>query len=297
MCKVFLSYSSRDSEIATRFLQGLKKQGLDVWFAPEEIEGGRYYKEEISVALEKSVALILMASEASVGHRGKNLSESVYVRKEIELAEKEGKAILPVAIDETLPTEMESHAMRASLVDTQRAVDLSREAVSESVCEAACVHLAGLVRRQSGNREPASETNYTALIEDALLKRDLDGAKRTVAFLKQSSQSSPHQALLAIVADLGDRRLSRMDTSEVANIQKQMEQLMRDGDNALGLYLSAILDFTHYRHNALHNSGLRLKEAKCRAKALGGVKPRYRRLARILLNDKATSFEQEWFKA
>lgn len=297
MCKVFLSYSSRDSEIATRLLQGLKKQGLNVWFAPERIEGGRYYKEEISVALEECAALILIASEASVGHRGKNLSESVYVRKEIEIAEKDGKVILPIAIDGTLPEEMESHAMRASLVDTQRAVDLSHGGFTESVCEAACVHLAALVRRQTGTSGQDSETNYTALMEEALLKQDLDGAKGTAAFLNQSPQTGPHQALLAIVANLGHRRLSRMDSSEVANIQREIEQLMRDQDNALGLYLLAILDFTHYRHNALHNNSIRLKEAKSRAKALGGVKPRYRRLARVLLKDKATPFEQEWFKA
>lgn len=296
MCKVFLSYSSKDSGVAASLLQGLKKQGLDVWFAPEQIEGGRYYKEEISVALEESAALILVASEASVGHRGKNLSESVYVRKEIELAEKGGKTILPVAIDGTLPGEMESHAMRTSLVDTQRAFDLSQGAFSESVCEAACAHLAHLVRRQSGTGEQVPEADYTALLEEALLKQNLDDAKAIAAFLNQGSQAGAHGALLSVVAELGDRRLSRMDTSEIVHVQNQIEQLMRDGDNAFGLYLLAILDVTHYRHNALHNSGLRLKEAKCRSKAIGGVKPRSRRLARVLLKD-AAHFEQEWFKA
>jgi hypothetical protein len=62
----FISYSHRDEAFATRLHGRLQQAGLRVWFAPEEMKGGRKLHEQIDEAIRMHDKLLLVVSEASM---------------------------------------------------------------------------------------------------------------------------------------------------------------------------------------------------------------------------------------
>ncbi|WP_371501750.1 toll/interleukin-1 receptor domain-containing protein [Kitasatospora sp. NBC_00374] len=63
---VFISYSSRDEQFATRLHELLEANGVDTWFAPHDIRGGRTILEQITEEIRRRGKLILILSEASM---------------------------------------------------------------------------------------------------------------------------------------------------------------------------------------------------------------------------------------
>ncbi len=91
----FLSYSSKDMDLAILLKKRLESKGITVWFAPDDIPPGSIYKEAIPDAIRESDGLISMVSE--------NSTKSVWVRRELELAissaESRNKQIIPLILD------------------------------------------------------------------------------------------------------------------------------------------------------------------------------------------------------
>ena len=67
--RVFISYSSADEELATHLYASLTAFGVDAWFAPEKMQGGRKINEQIEEAIAERDKLILVLSEASMNSR------------------------------------------------------------------------------------------------------------------------------------------------------------------------------------------------------------------------------------
>lgn len=92
--RVFLSYSDKDREIARRFAHDLHRDGLDVWFAEEDLRAGRPLDEAVDEQLQQCNTLIVLLSDASIA--------SQWVRAEISkflLLNIEGdRVIVPVSI-------------------------------------------------------------------------------------------------------------------------------------------------------------------------------------------------------
>jgi hypothetical protein len=86
----FISYSHRDEEFARRLHGRLQQAGLRVWYAPEEMKGGRKLHDQIDEAIRVHDKLLLVLSEASMA--------SDWVKTEISKArkreKKEGKQVL-----------------------------------------------------------------------------------------------------------------------------------------------------------------------------------------------------------
>jgi hypothetical protein len=62
----FISYSTRDEEFARRLYSRMRDEHLRVWFAPEDMKGGRKLYEQIERAIQLHDRLLLVLSESSM---------------------------------------------------------------------------------------------------------------------------------------------------------------------------------------------------------------------------------------
>ena len=78
--KVFISHAhdERDQAIVRRIAEGLRGQGLEVWYDEWEIWPGENFAEKISQALEESQAMVVVLTP--------NALRSPWVRREVEYA-------------------------------------------------------------------------------------------------------------------------------------------------------------------------------------------------------------------
>lgn len=88
---VFISYSSREIEMANQVKHVLETNGVSCWMAPQSIPAGNDYGMEIPKAIEKCKAFLLLLSDAS--------QKSNWVPKEVGLAIGKGKIVVPFQID------------------------------------------------------------------------------------------------------------------------------------------------------------------------------------------------------
>lgn len=90
--QVFISYSTRDMDQATRIVDQLEANGIRCWFAPRNIPMGSSYIREIPRAINICSHFLLVQSD--------NAQESKWVEKELSLAIGCGKHVLPMVIRE-----------------------------------------------------------------------------------------------------------------------------------------------------------------------------------------------------
>jgi hypothetical protein len=76
----FISYSTKDEDFAKRLHSRMVQEKLRVWFAPEDIRGGKKIHEQIDEAIRVYDKLLLVLSPHSIG--------SKWVRNEIRRARK-----------------------------------------------------------------------------------------------------------------------------------------------------------------------------------------------------------------
>jgi uncharacterized protein YjbI with pentapeptide repeats len=76
----FISYSSKDEEFVKRLHSRMRQADLRVWFAPEDIKGGKKLREQIDRAIQLHDRLLLVLSENSM--------KSEWVTTEIRRARK-----------------------------------------------------------------------------------------------------------------------------------------------------------------------------------------------------------------
>ncbi len=107
MSHVFVSYSRKDSETVDHIVARLDEDKFDTWIDREEIHGGDLWREEIVEAIDNAYAFVLMLSPDSVA--------SDNVRKEVDLSEQAGKALVPLLL---APTQLPS-AFRYPLAGIQ----------------------------------------------------------------------------------------------------------------------------------------------------------------------------------
>ncbi|MER7581865.1 toll/interleukin-1 receptor domain-containing protein [Kitasatospora sp. NPDC097691] len=63
---VFISYSSADESFATDLRNQLEANGVDTWFAPHDIRGGRTILEQVTEEIQRRGRMVLVLSEASM---------------------------------------------------------------------------------------------------------------------------------------------------------------------------------------------------------------------------------------
>ena len=94
---VFISYSTKNSELANKICYLLEQNKLKCWIAPRNIPSGTNYIEEITEGIKSTKIVVLVYSSYS--------QASKYVNNEINMAFSNNKPILSFNIDNSLPSE------------------------------------------------------------------------------------------------------------------------------------------------------------------------------------------------
>ena len=95
----FISYSSKDEELAQRLYADLQSKGVRCWFAPEDLKIGERFRRRIDEVIRVYDRLLLILSENSVA--------SSWVEKEVETAmesedEQKRTILFPVRLDDSV---------------------------------------------------------------------------------------------------------------------------------------------------------------------------------------------------
>jgi len=123
----FISYSSKNTDIAERLYADLQSKGVRCWFAPEDLKIGDKFRQRIDEAIRIHDKLLLILSEDSMA--------SSWVEDEVEAAlereHRENRLVLfPLRIDDAI--EQSTIAWAASLRRTRHIGDFSRWKVHDS---------------------------------------------------------------------------------------------------------------------------------------------------------------------
>lgn len=94
---VFVSYSSRDTELVKEICENLKQNNIPYWVAYENNSYGESFSKSIIENLNKSEVVVLLVSEASC--------QSSHVLSEVTYARNHKKQIIPIAVGDVALTE------------------------------------------------------------------------------------------------------------------------------------------------------------------------------------------------
>jgi hypothetical protein len=93
----FISYASADKTVADGVCAVLEAAGIRCWMAPRDISPGREYAAAIIDAIDRCRVMVLIFSS--------NANDSPQVCREIERAASKGVTIMPLRIEQIVPTK------------------------------------------------------------------------------------------------------------------------------------------------------------------------------------------------
>jgi len=91
---VVISYATQDKKIADAVCAGLESRGVRCWIAPRDVLPGEEYAKSIVVAIENCRTVVVVFSSFS--------NESKHVLREVEIAVKNDKIIIPFKIEDVM---------------------------------------------------------------------------------------------------------------------------------------------------------------------------------------------------
>ncbi len=103
---VFISYSTKNSDLANKICYLLEQNKLKCWIAPRNIPSGTNYIEEITDGIKSTKIVVLVYSSYS--------QASKYVNNEVNMAFSNNKPILSFNIDNSLPSEEMEYNLKVS---------------------------------------------------------------------------------------------------------------------------------------------------------------------------------------
>lgn len=104
--KVFISHSQKDKNVANALCHKLEEDGIRCWIAPRDIAGGANWAESIVNALCESAVFVLIFSS--------NANKSNQVIREVEMAINHGIVLIPLRIEDVMPTGSMSYYLSAT---------------------------------------------------------------------------------------------------------------------------------------------------------------------------------------
>lgn len=94
---MFISYATKNTDIAQYVVEKIERRGKRCFIAPRDINSGADYASEIIRGISNSLAVLLIFSSES--------DKSAYVLREINSAVSRNKTIIPLRIENFLPSE------------------------------------------------------------------------------------------------------------------------------------------------------------------------------------------------
>lgn len=94
---LFISYATKNTDIANYVVDKIERRGRTCFIAPRDINSGADYASEIIKGISNSLAVLLIFSSES--------DKSAYVLREVNSAVSRNKTIIPLRIENFLPSE------------------------------------------------------------------------------------------------------------------------------------------------------------------------------------------------
>jgi hypothetical protein len=95
--EVFISYSSKDRDVADAACAALELKGISCWIAPRDILPGGDWSASIVHAIAQARIFVLVFSA--------NANTSPQIKREVERAVNRGIAVIPVRVEDVRPSE------------------------------------------------------------------------------------------------------------------------------------------------------------------------------------------------
>ena len=111
---IFISYSSKDQEIAETICQALEARGYNCWIACRDVHPGENFQEAIVQALRSARAMLLVFTS--------NANNSEEIKKELVLAGRHHVTVVPVRVEDVVPNDAFSYEFA-----TRQWVDLFKD--------------------------------------------------------------------------------------------------------------------------------------------------------------------------
>ena len=103
---VFISYSTKNSDIANKICYLLENNGLQCWIAPRNIASGKNYVDEIARGIKSTKIIVLIFSKYS--------QESKYVNNEVMMGFTYNKPIISFNIDQSEPNDIMGYYLKVA---------------------------------------------------------------------------------------------------------------------------------------------------------------------------------------
>lgn len=120
---VFISYSTKNQQMADSFRVLLNQNGIETWMAPGDIPFGSTYTATINRAIKDSSCFMLLFSESA--------QNSQWVPKETERAVSSGKTIFTVLLDDVLMNDSFEFMLSTSQAVAIRKIDENDEKIKQ----------------------------------------------------------------------------------------------------------------------------------------------------------------------
>ncbi len=124
MSHIFISYSRKDFDFASKIVQALATNKLDTWIDWKSIPKGEDWEQEIYRGIEEAEAFLFLISPDSVA--------SQMCNKEIAHAVKNGKRILPIVIRDTDPKIIHPEISKRNWIFCRDGQDDFNQAIEET---------------------------------------------------------------------------------------------------------------------------------------------------------------------
>ena len=118
----FISYSSKDEEIAKNLHRVLEKAGIDTFMAAVSIEPGKNWSEAIFENISKATWIFFLAT--------RNSCESQAVQQELGASLATDKTIIPLLVDVN-PEELPGWVDRYQAIDLRNSPELLRATIEK----------------------------------------------------------------------------------------------------------------------------------------------------------------------
>jgi TIR domain len=160
----FISYSSKDKTAADAACAVLERAGIRCWIAPRDIRPGQEYGHSIIEAIDQCRVMVLIFSA--------NANDSRQIHREIERAVSKGVPIIPLRIEEVVPTKSMEYFLGAIhwLDALTPPLEKHLQQLAEAVKALLQIDIAG---RAAPLRDDSSQTSTTVTWLDPAELHDL----------------------------------------------------------------------------------------------------------------------------
>ena len=149
--RVFISHSSTQADVASYLKGVLEERGIFAWIATEEVDPGASFDEAIIEEIKRTDAIVLLFSAEA--------DKSRHVKREIMLAEKYTKPLIPLRIENVLPQDLEYWLQSYQWIEWFKQRDIAKERLIEAIFKTAGVTEGTAQTKAASARSPAlSET-------------------------------------------------------------------------------------------------------------------------------------------